>query len=327
MKITEFGEQPTVEVETSTALAEVEDVPTEREFLDFSENKVQAITLEQLARTNMENRGDDRSCPHGIYHYDLIQRVLDMAEKAGYTPEVYDLFATNNKDKQTAGVSLYPELEETYGKRAVEAHTLRRIFANIRLADFDNNGLTMNIAICYTQKGIQVGFGSNVTVCHNQNLLGTGCFVADYSIHNHYAHGEETKTDLAGIFQKIGTWLTDAKKVFITDQSEIKKMQNTVIDAQTLFTILGILHTTRVCCDTADKSIRYKGILYPLNQMQLNKFTEALVKKQKEQARVTAWDFYNAATELYKPYTCEQNLIMPMNMSMIHFMRQYEIYQ
>lgn len=326
MRITEFGAQPTVEVDTSTALAKVEEVPSEREFLDFSENKVQAITLAQLERTNMENRGDDRSCPHGIYHYDLIQRILDMAEKSGYTPEVYDLFATNNKDKQTAGVSLYPELEEKYGPRAVEAHTLRRIFCNIRLADFDEAGLTMNFAICYTQKGIQVGFGSNVSVCHNQNMMGAGHFVADYSIHNHYAHGEETKTDLNGIFQKIGTWLTDAEKVFITDRAEIKKMQDTVIDAQTLFTILGILHTTRVCCDTADKEIRYKGILYPLNQMQLNKFTEALVKKQKQQSKVTAWDFYNCATELYKPYTCEQNLILPQAMAMSGFMRQYEIY-
>lgn len=326
MKIGNFGEMPTVEVQTSTELAKIDEPVNEHEFLNFEDNKVQAITLDQLARTNKENRGDNRECPHGIYHYVLIQQVLEMCEKAGYDAEVYDMFATNNKDKQTPGVSVYPELEATFGKRAVEATTLRRVFANVRLTNFDDADLTMNLAISYTQKGIQVGFGTNVKVCHNQNMLGTGRFVADYSAFNKYSRGEEIKTDLKGIFAKIGTWLTDAEKVYITDKDTIKKMQESVIDAQTMFTILGILHTTRVCCDTSDKSIRYKGVTYPLNQMQLNKFTEGLVKKQQEQKYVTAWDFYNCATELYKPYSCEQNLILPQNISMYEFMKEHEIF-
>lgn len=326
MKIGNFGEMPTVEVQTSTELAKIDEPVNEHEFLNFEDNKVQAITLDQLERTNKENRGDNRECPHGIYHYVLIQQVLEMCEKAGYDAEVYDMFATNNKDKQTPGVSVYPELEATFGKRAVEATTLRRVFANVRLTNFDDADLTMNLAISYTQKGIQVGFGTNVKVCHNQNMLGTGRFVADYSAFNKYSRGEEIKTDLKGIFAKIGTWLTDAEKVYITDKDTIKKMQESVIDAQTMFTILGILHTTRVCCDTSDKSIRYKGVTYPLNQMQLNKFTEGLVKKQQEQKYVTAWDFYNCATDLYKPMTCEQNLILPQNMMMYEFMKEHEIF-
>lgn len=326
MKIGNFGEMPTVEVQTSTELTKINEPVNEHEFLNFEDNKVQAITLDQLERTNKENRGDNRECPHGIYHYVLIQQVLEMCEKAGYDAEVYDMFATNNKDKQTPGVSVYPELEATFGKRAVEATTLRRVFANVRLTNFDDADLTMNLAISYTQKGIQVGFGTNVKVCHNQNMLGTGRFVADYSAFNKYARGEEIKTDLKGIFAKIGTWLTDAEKVYITDKDTIKKMQESVIDAQTMFTILGILHTTRVCCDTSDKSIRYKGVTYPLNQMQLNKFTEGLVKKQQEQKYVTAWDFYNCATDLYKPMTCEQNLILPQNMMMYEFMKEHEIF-
>ena len=326
MRIGNFGEQPTVEVQPSTQLVKAEEIHDEHEFLDFEKNKVQAITLEQLAKTNKENRGDNRECPHGIYHFALIEKVLEMCADHGYDTEVYDLFATNNKDKQTPGVSLYPELEETYGKRAVEAHTLRRVFANVRLKNFDDDGLTMNLAISYTQKGIQVGFGTNVKICHNQNMMGSGRFVADYSISNRYAHGEESKTDLSGIFAKIGTWLTDAQKIFITDKETINKMQNTTIGAEQLFTILGILHTTRVCCDTSDKSIRYKGVIYPLNQMQLNKFTESLVLKQKEQGRITAWDFYNCATNLYKPSTCEQNLILPQNMAMYDFMEERQIF-
>lgn len=326
MKIGNFGEQPTLEVQTSTALANVEDPINEHEFLNFEDNRVQAITLDQLERTNKENRGDNRECPHGIYHYVLVQKVLEMCAKAGYDAEVYDLFATNNKEKQTPGVSVYPELEATYGKRAVEATTIRRVFANVRLKNFDDADLTMNLAISYTQKGIQVGFGTMVKVCRNQNMLGEGQFVSDYTTHNKYAGGDPYKTNLKGILERIGMWLTNAEHVCINDHATIKKMQNSVLSAQQLYTILGMLHSIRVSCDTSNKEIRYKGMIYPLNQMQLNKFTEDLLVEQKHTGYITAWSLYNAATNLYKPQTCEQNNILPMNMAMMDFLRKYEIF-
>lgn len=325
MKIsTAFGEQPTVA--ELVPQRETESFADERQFLDFEANKVQTLTLEQLKATNLENRGDDRSCPHGIYHFALIQRLLDMCEQQGYNAEVYDLFATNNKDKQTPGVSLYPELEMQYGERSVKAHTLRRVYANVRLTNFDNDELTTNLAVSYTQKGIQVGFGTNVKACHNQNLMGNGCFVSDYSTHNRYAGGDPHKTDLNGIFKKVGSWLTDAEHIVIRDQETIERMKQSVISAEDLYKILGLLFTIRVATDTEEKSIKYKGEVYPLNQAQLVRFDTDLLLKQHEKGQITAWDFYNAATNLYKPQSCEQNNILTQNMSMFHFMEQYELF-
>ena len=40
---------------------------------------------------------------------------------------------------------------------------------------------------------------------------------------------------------------------------------------------------------------------YPLNQGQISVFTEELLKLSLEQPRITAWDVYNVATEIYKP--------------------------
>ena len=115
MKINDFGALAS----NNNTTAMVQETPLEiidpRQFLDFEQNKVQQITLDQLKMTNKENRGDDNTQPHGIYHFALIQQVLDMCNEHGYNAEVYDLFATNNRDKQTPGVSLYPELEKQYG--------------------------------------------------------------------------------------------------------------------------------------------------------------------------------------------------------------------
>lgn len=321
-----FGAQPTVIEAAPAAVVEVE--RDETKFFDFEKNKVQQITLEQLKRTNIENRGDDRSKPHGIYHFELIQQVLDLASQHGYEAEVYDLFATNNRDKQANGVSLFPELEATYGERAVEAHALRRVYANIRLRNFDTQELTTNLAISYTQRGIQVGFGSMVKVCHNQNILGTGQFVSDYSTGAfHYANGSKEKTDLAGILSTIGGWLTSAERIFITEQETIERMQRSILTAEQLYTVLGILLTLRVTYDTENKAIRNtKEGCYPLNSAQINKFTELLLVKQKEAGRISAWDFYNCATELYKPTMVDKNMILPQVQRMNSFMQEYELY-
>ena len=300
---------------------EAVELANENQFFDFEKQKVQVLTLDQLKRTVKENRGDDRTCPHGIYHFALVQQILDMCKEHGYNAEVYDLFATNNRDKQTPGVSLNPEIEAKYGERAVEAHTLRRIYANIRLKDFDTEEVTTNMAVAYTQKGIQIGFGRNVMICHNQCMLGSGRFTSDYS-----AHPNGAKATLQGMLQTVGTWLTNAQNLVIEDDETIERMKQSILTAEQIYTTIGMLMAIRVAHDTAIKSIRYGGEIYPLNQAQLSKFTENLLVRQREEGRITAWSFYNAATDLYKPDTAETNLILPQNMAMINFMREHEMY-
>lgn len=325
MRISDFGAQPQAQV--APAATVVTEVRNANQFFDFEKQTVQVLTLDQLERTNKENRGDNRNCPHGIYHFALINQILEMASQHGYDAEVYDLFATNNRDKQTPGVSLYPELEQRYGERAIEAHTLRRVYANIRLKNFDTPELTTNLAVSYTQKGIQVGFGSMVKICHNQNIMGQGQFVSDYSVKGmRYAHGMKEKTDLAGIMKVIGGWLTDAEHIFITETETIERMKNSILTAEQLFTILGMLTVIRVQNDTSIKSIKTSDSCYPLNQSQITKFTEGLLVKQKEEGRVSAWDMYNCATELYKPSVVDQNMILPQTLSMMTFLREQEIF-
>lgn len=318
MKVQGFGSMPQSVIAQNVAEVEVKN---ENQFFDFEQRKVQELTLDQLKRTIKENRGDDRSCPHGIYHFALIQEVMDMCSEFGYNAEVYDLFATNNRDKQTPGVSLNPEIEAKFGERAVEAHTLRRVYANIRLRDFDTDEVTTNLAVSYTQKGLQIGFGRNVKICHNQCMLNPECYTSDYT-----TRPDQKKTSLQGMLDTVRSWLTNARNIIIQDDETIEKMKASILTPEQIYTVLGMLMSIRVAHDTSIKKIRYTGDIYPLNQAQLSKFTENLLLKQKEEGHITAWGFYNAATDLYKPHTAETNLILTQNMSMVDFMRQYELY-
>lgn len=148
-------------------------------FLNFKEVNVQEITLEQLSNSNHE-RLSNGAAPFGMFHDDFIKRVQSTCANNGLRTEIYDLFAADKGSSTFPGVSLSEPLIERYGDFAVKATTLRRVFCNLRILDFDTDEFTTNLSIAYHQNGIQVGIGTNVKICHNQCMLNADNYAATY---------------------------------------------------------------------------------------------------------------------------------------------------
>lgn len=291
----------------------------DRQFLDFDISKVQTLTLEQLARTEKEN--DYNGNPlMGIYHFQLIQQVQEMCAERGYKAEIWDLFAANNKDRRAPGVSRLPQKEEKYGERAIEAHILRRVYCNIRLYDLDkgegDDAITTNLAISFHQKGLQVGIGRNVVICHNQTMLNREQYAATYK------DGRTPGIALNEMIAKIGVWLDDLRNITADDDEKIEKMKRRVISAQEMFTIIGMLTSLRVASETKFKVIRNNNTI-PLNQAQISRITEKMMLAYQDRGKVTAWDFYNAATDMYKPYMLDQPMILSQNLALVDFIEAH----
>lgn len=284
-------------------------------FFDFEKARVQGLTLEQLEKTHKEN--DVYGNPlKGIYHFALLQQIIGMCNEFGYGVDVYDLFAAQNKDRNTPGVVLLPQVEAMYGERAVEAHILRRVFANIRLTDFDDEENTTNLAVAFHQKGIQVGFGNMVKICHNQCMLSPTNYAATYS---EKGRGRGEGITIPEILDTVRSWLLDARHIIVTEREKIERMQNIDVDADTIFRLIGLLTALRVKCDTRHSAIRETRV-YPLNQAQISQFTESLLIKYHESRNITAWDMYNAATDLYKATTMDIPSLLPQNRAMVAFL-------
>lgn len=266
----------------------------EDKFFGFEKAKTQAITLEQLSRTHRED--DVYGNPlRGIYHFDLFNKVIDECTELGYNVEVYDMFAAQNRDRQSPGVVRLPQVEAVKGQHAVEAHILRRVYANIRITDFDDDETTTNVAVAFHQKGIQIGFGPNVMICHNQCMLSPELYMSSYSEKGRKGSGME----VSAMLDTLKSWLVDARHIIETDRERIDKMKETRITAEQMFLLIGLMTATRVKADTSRKSIR-ENITYPLNQSQITLFTEDMLEAYHEKEFVTAWDMYNSATNLYK---------------------------
>lgn len=287
----------------------------EDKFFDFEKAKTQAITLEQLSRTHRED--DVYGNPlRGIYHFDLFNKVIDECTELGYNVEVYDMFAAQNRDRQSPGVVRLPQVEAVKGQHAVEAHILRRVYANIRITDFDNDETTTNVAVAFHQKGIQIGFGPNVMICHNQCMLSPELYMSSYSEKGKKGSGME----VAAMLDTLKSWLVDARHIIKTDRERIAKMKETRITAEQMFLLIGLMTATRVKADTSRKSIR-ENITYPLNQSQITLFTEDMLEAYHDKEFVTAWDMYNSATNLYKANRMDIPALLPQNRAMVNFMK------
>lgn len=287
----------------------------EDKFFDFEKAKTQAITLEQLSRTHRED--DVYGNPlRGIYHFDIFNKVIDECTELGYNVEVYDMFAAQNRDRQSPGVVRLPQVEAVKGQHAVEAHILRRVYANIRITDFDNDETTTNVAVAFHQKGIQIGFGPNVMICHNQCMLSPELYMSSYSEKGKKGSGME----VAAMLDTLKSWLVDARHIIETDRERIAKMKETRITAEQMFLLIGLMTATRVKADTSRKSIR-ENITYPLNQSQITLFTEDMLEAYHDKEFVTAWDMYNSATNLYKANRMDIPALLPQNRAMVNFMK------
>lgn len=282
------------------------------QFLNFNEEKVQVLTLDQLKQTHKENDVFGKPLK-GMYHYEVIERCKEVAMDAGIRLVISEIFAAQNRDKMQPGVVLLPEVEKEYGERAVEAHILRRVFCNIRLEDYDTEEFTSNLAIAFHQEGIQVAFGNMVKVCHNQCIMGRDRLVQSY--------GKDKSENFEKMFEVVGEWMRESRNIIMEDRAKIERMKRTVLEPQQVLQVIGDLVTTRVAHDTPNKLIKVPGT-YPLNATQINVFTEGLLVRQKQQDQITVWDIYDEATLLYKAQRMEIPNVLGQNVAMCEYLTE-----
>ena len=270
---------------------------------NFSVNNIETMSLDTLRRTHKEN--DIYGQPvKGIYHYEVIQRMADLCEKHNLNYEVEEIFAAQNKNKNQPGVVLLPQVEREFGVQAVEAHILRRIYTTIRINDWETDELTTTLVVAFHQDGIQAAIGPCVKICHNQCILSPERSVANYG---------RDKVTTEELFNRVDEWLSNFHTNMTEDRERIKRLKSKVVSPTELYAFIGLLTAIRVSHDSADKRLSSQVDTYPLNQGQISVFTEDLLKLNLEKGKITLWDIYNVATELYKPGRTDIPAMIPQN--------------
>lgn len=269
--------------------------------LNFEIAKIQELDIETLQATYKENDVFGKPLKD-IYHYQVINEILERCKRNGLKYDIQDIFAANNNSKQFPGVSMLPQVAAQYGANAPEAHILRRVYSTIRIHDGETDELTTNIAIAYHQEGLQVAFGTTVKICRNLCILGVEKMVANFG---------NGKISNDKIFESVDNWLQNFGNYQERDLRVIERMRSINVQKSDAMQLIGLLTSIRVAYDQNIGDVRENLKNYPLNQAQISIFTENYLRFEQENEQVNLWDVYNIATHIYKPNTTEIPNILP----------------
>ena len=286
--------------------------------LNFAEKPVQVLTLEELERSYHENlpTGDPVG---GIYHFALIQQVLNLFEKRGLKPMVQEIFAAANRDSKRPGVTLLPQLEEKYGERAIEAHLLRRVYANIEIRSDETDDVVTCLAVAYHQKGIQLGIGPMVKVCHNQTILGAQDVVSNYT-----CFGGQTRKDklsLEMVIARAEHWAEDYEPYQKIRAERVSAMKSVQMDREGMLRLIGVLVEKRIMHDSANEVLRV-ATPYPLNSGQINETAEQLIALMHHDEPITYWDAYQQLNTVLKPGRMDIPQVLPQSLALYEALQE-----
>ena len=280
--------------------------------LNFAEQPVQVLTLEELERSYHENlpTGDPVG---GIYHFALIQQTLEIFEKRGLKPVVQEIFAAANRDSKRPGVTLLPQLEEKFGERAIEAHLLRRVYANIEIRSDETEDVVTCLAVAYHQKGIQLGIGPRVKVCHNQTILGAQDVVSNYTCFG--GQNRREKLSLEMVLARAEQWAEDYEPYQKIRAERVSTMKSVQMDREGMLRLIGVLVEKRILHDSANDVLRV-ATPYPLNSGQINETAEQLIALMHHDQPITYWDAYQQLNTVLKPGRMDIPQVLPQSLAL-----------
>jgi len=281
--------------------------------LDFLKNKVEVLTLQELEQSYHENHVDGQPVG-GIYHFALIQQVIDLFERRGLHAEVQEVFAAQNREKSRPGVTVLPAVEERDGRGAVSAHLLRRVYANIAIADGETDQLVTNLAVAYHQRGIQVGIGPMVKVCHNQTILSPADVVSNYS-----CFGSElanTQRTVKYVLERVEQWAARYEDDCQQRNGLMRALQQTEWTLADRERTVATLMELRVRHDSPSPLI-HRAATYPLNSSQINDATERLLLMEADGHGHTWWDAYQQLNFTLKPDLMDIPQVLPQQLALI----------
>ena len=294
----------------------------EQRQLNFAEAPVQVLTLEELEKSYHENlpTGDPVG---GIYHFALISEVLEVFEQRGLKPVIQEIFAAANRDSRRPGVTLLPQLEEKYGERAIEAHLLRRVYANIEIRSDETDDIVTCLAVAYHQKGIQLGIGPMVKVCHNQTILGAQDVVSNYACWGmQKSDGRCKKSEKLGVSDIIARaqqWADDYEPYQKIRRERMGMLKSAQMDREGMLQLIGILVEKRILHDTANEVLRQSSP-YPLNSSQINETSEQLIALMRHDEPISYWDAYQQLNTVLKPQRMDIPQVLPQSLALFETM-------
>lgn len=301
----------------------MDEIQNVKVFEDFVQNPVQVITLDQLAMTHKENYPDGTPVG-GIYHYQLIQLLLEGLERRGIAYEMKDVFVAQNRFKRSPGISVLPEVAAREGDGSCASHIVRRVFANITLSSMKfNDEVGYNMALSYTQSGILLGFGPHVFACKNQTICRAESMVSNYTVRGYKRLTTEARNIhyfLKCVDEKLDAIHSSADEDF----AMYNKLKSSTVTPEELTEIIGLLEIDHARATTSNP-MYFENHIAPLNSAMISNFVMKALHEGAFEKENTAWDVVNIANRGMKPDMIPFENIVPQSLALTNLVYNYKL--
>ena len=265
--------------------------------------KTSDITVEQL-RASIDETSIMQKPLNGIRHIDLLDGILELADQRMLKPELGSITIQNGGPSKLPGISLIPYFEKEFGANDTRSMIIRRLYTSIMFKDMDDIQ-RMGIAFTYTQDGIAVAIGPQVSVCSNWSIYGAEQFASTYR--------DRSAVPPEKLLDVVGGWMNKYDHITESTMKMAERMSALLLEPEAAERFFGRLQLARVAFD---KGFEREG-LYPMNQGQINQYSEDYIQWTVDHIdQPTVWDFYNIGTNLMKAKTMEIPNLLPQSLKL-----------
>lgn len=251
------------------------------------------ISLQTLEQTQTLLEYDGRlPASQPIKHYDFIKTIQDIVSKEHDIVQK-PIWVTN------AAAKRIPILDpENIG--IPQSWLFQRLVTRINIQGdhFSDEDTNMNIAIGFTDKGIQVAFGQNVRICSNQCIFG-GRYMSTYG---------NNKIPYDKMLEVIREYTHSLPAIRKEDTSILNDFKGTFVYGTQIKELIGDMHLRAV------KAAYFNDQKHisPMNIGQVSAFSKTiglrsadLYNSDSQNVCLNLYDLYNDGTQLFKPDTSE----------------------
>lgn len=285
-------------------------------ILDFKKDKTQKITFDDLCNSVNETLIGQKPI-NGVRHCELIANLISLFNK-NFKVSVPEIYVSTSGPSKYQGITELPMMFDKYQQGDPRTMIMRRVLAKICIEDFEDEEYKCFFGISFHQDGIEMAFGPEVKICSNLCIIGKNNYVTTFG---------NNKVPLDRFGQIANDWVINAKPTFLFQKEIISAMKQINVSETKMMDIIGELTAIRVARDSS--AIKTSSKVYPLNQTQINAFTERYLTKAKpmfdEKADdLSLYDIYNLGTEFHKPMEMEIPNIFGQNNQLGQYLIEYK---
>ena len=175
------------------------------------------------------------------------------------------------------------------------------------------------LAVAYHQKGIQLGIGPMVKVCHNQTILGAQDVVSNYTCYG--GQNRKDRLTVDDVLARAQQWADEYEPYQKIRRERMAALKSAEFTRQDMYHLIGRLVEKRILHDTQN-DVLHLSQPYPLNSSQINETAEGMLALMRHDDPITYWDAYQELNTVLKPDRMDIPQVLPQSLALFETLKE-----